>query len=545
MAEELDLATTYLNDALNRYNILCTGLRNHYVSGTGLRMDNTPELTGRVVQELSRASSYETEIRHSKAILNQLYNISGSRPAVSINKLPLEILARIFEDVVNTHPCPVLEDRLRVPSKATFLKDPVILSHVCSHWRRVAINTATLWSHIDIDPSLISLSETSARLDFYKARSADALLDIHVAEAPRTPDAPYYPPSSADPAMIDLLALTSPRMRSLTLTVSASRKMYRTFLATCFSNCTPGTLASVSIRSVGRERSDWPHLVEARDLQHMMDKMTGLPFDTAEAIWHGVKILQLGGFRPTWSSKAFHGLIELRLVKVGRIRQSRLGSILHSSPQLRVLELDIEFQSHIPGDPPITAVRLDNLEILILGGVKQEQLGLILPLIDPGSKPLSLSLVNPYMGSREFTSKNELARFAARSCITRFIMHEFDDYSQLAEMFSLMPNLQVVAVNALNSGEIDQGAIFLEFNIQVFYVLNSCSLFSRFTWPQLQNFVEKHRVQKLVLWQYDFRYCGLSELGREAIPDNLYTICPVVHLVPDTDPNPILEWFGE
>ncbi|KAL5638640.1 hypothetical protein ACGC1H_003111 [Rhizoctonia solani] len=364
-------------------------------------------------------------------------------------------------------------------------------------------------------------------------------------EAPRSPHIPCFRPSDADPAIIDFLVLTSPRMRSLTLTISESREMYRSFLVTCFSNVTPGTLTSVSIRSAGREGSGRPFLVEASDLQPGVDKLTGLPSEIVEAAWQAVNVLQLRGFRPTWSSQAYHGLIELRLVRVGSISQSRFRSILYSSPQLRVLELDLELQKYTPGDPSIAAVRLDSLEILILGGSKQKQLGSILQLIAPGSKPLSLSIVNPYIGSPEFSSKDELARFVARSRITRLSAHEFRNYSQLAEILSLMPGLQVVAVDALHSGEIDEGAISLEFNIQVLYVLNSCSRWNWFTWPQLEKFVEKHNVQKLVLWQYDFRYRGPSELGRETILDNLHTICPVVNIVPKTDPNPILEWFGE
>ncbi|CUA71433.1 hypothetical protein RSOLAG22IIIB_09542 [Rhizoctonia solani] len=478
-------------------------------------------------QDFKPASSYEAEIQHFKSVLNQLRNFSGTSLAISINRLPPEVLARIFEDVVNAGPCPVLKHRLQKQPKSTFLKDPILLSHVCSYWRRVALDTAVLWSHLDLKPGWMHVSKISARVDSYLGRSGDALLDIHIAEV-RFPREPYFNPTSADPALIDLLTLTSPRMRSLRLAIpTGCEEAYRSCLVTCFSHCTPGNLKSVSVRCAEVDGSHiGPSLVEDSDFNRGEDRMMGMPSTISEEVWDTVKVLELKAFRPEWNSKAYRGLRELRLVR------------------LHVLELDLELESDTIDDS-ITAANLKNLEIFILGGSRQEQHGPILQLVAPGPNSLSLSLVNPYIGSSRFVYKDELARFITRSNVTRLCTHEFNTYSQVAEVLSLMPGIRTLALNALDSGAIEAGSAPLEHNIDVLYVINCCSRFSRFGWPQLEHFVENHHVQKLVLWRYDFRYCGLSEIGIETIPNNLFTICPVVQVIHDTAPNPIVDWFGD
>ncbi|KAH7322250.1 hypothetical protein B0J17DRAFT_684124 [Rhizoctonia solani] len=218
------------------------------------------------------------------------------------------------------HPCPALDYRLKTSSKTTFLKDPVILSHVCSRWRRIAISTADLWSHIDINLAEINLLKTSARLNVYMGRSTHALLDIHIAQNPWSRYEPYYSPSEANPTITDLLTVAAPRIRNLTLSVPHNReKVYRSFLATCFTNYTPNTLARISLRSVGLDcNHNIPFLGNTNNL---------LP---GQIDW--------SGFHPKLSrryvrtGKGYHGLAELRLVKVGSISQPRLRDVLQSNP---------------------------------------------------------------------------------------------------------------------------------------------------------------------------------------------------------------------
>ncbi|KAG8727059.1 hypothetical protein FRC11_013992, partial [Ceratobasidium sp. 423] len=182
-------------------------------------------------------------------------------------------------------------------------------------------------------------------------------------------------------------------------------------------------------------------------------------------------------------------------------------------------------------DMPITPVPLDNLEILVLSGPREEHNLLILRLLDPGTKPLSLSFINPYLCNLKFTCKNELTRFAAHSNITRLSTHVFSDYAQLAEVLSLLPAVRVRSVDGMSCHMVDEEtALPPAVTFEALYMIHSSEV-RQFTWPSLERFVKKHHVQKLTLWKYDFRYSGLTERGKEAIPDKLYTICLVVKIV--------------
>ncbi|KAL5638641.1 hypothetical protein ACGC1H_003112 [Rhizoctonia solani] len=93
MADELDLATSLLSKAVDRYAAICARLRNQYVSGATIRFESVPsEFTNRIIAEYSRVVAYEAEIQYPTAILSQLHNISESNRAVSINRFPEEIL---------------------------------------------------------------------------------------------------------------------------------------------------------------------------------------------------------------------------------------------------------------------------------------------------------------------------------------------------------------------------------------------------------------------------------------------------------------------
>ncbi|KAG8696301.1 hypothetical protein FRC08_007249 [Ceratobasidium sp. 394] len=78
-------------------------------------------------------------MHESRAVLNALLNVSTSR--VPINKLPPEILGRIFSILVASSPC--------YPKRGQrdALLDIII---VCGRWCQVATNHRSLWSHIDV-----------------------------------------------------------------------------------------------------------------------------------------------------------------------------------------------------------------------------------------------------------------------------------------------------------------------------------------------------------------------------------------------------------
>ncbi|KAJ1304141.1 hypothetical protein OPQ81_008541 [Rhizoctonia solani] len=237
--------------------------------------------------------------------------------------------------------------------------------------------------------------------------------------------------------------------------------------------------------------------------------------------------LRLNSFHISWGSKAYHGLAELRLNDNFRLSRPEFMNILISSPQLRILEIGRLYERFLEASSPNTPIRLDNLEILALGKVTDNFLGSVLRLIVPGTRPLSLSIMNPYQNGSEFSSMEELQNFVARSNVTRLCANGFAGYSQLAEVLSLMPTVRTLGVDQFMCDAIDdESTLPLILQIDALYVLNSTRSCA-FTWSSIEEFTKKHDVRALTLWNYNFRHSGIGKAGEETVPDNLHTICPV------------------
>ncbi|KDQ62007.1 hypothetical protein JAAARDRAFT_123034, partial [Jaapia argillacea MUCL 33604] len=87
-----------------------------------------------------------------------------------IRRLPPEIISKIFAHTLG----PGLVDPLKHPL-------PVLLTHVCSYWRHIALSTPTLWSSLSVEPRYDHNSaQTKQILDEFLARSGTAPLSIFI-----------------------------------------------------------------------------------------------------------------------------------------------------------------------------------------------------------------------------------------------------------------------------------------------------------------------------------------------------------------------------
>ncbi|KAL5638687.1 hypothetical protein ACGC1H_003144 [Rhizoctonia solani] len=548
MAEELNTATNLLNYALDHYFKTCSNLRIHYRPGPNGRIDIPSKLTNRVVQEASLVVSYETEIQQSKATISRLHNFNGLRNVRSIFSLPREILARIFRTVCNMHLCPQSVAHVYSASKPpSFAMDLIILSHVCSHWREVAISLVDLWSHIDIEPNQFRIPGSLARVNAYLARSGP-LLDIHIGELLIKDDLheTMVAPSQADPDFLEFITAVAPRMRSLTISATHSSiqgTLYYPILSACFANCVPGRLVHLDFGFVGEiDRSRLPGGGIDTDTT-----LVGLPKETLEALWHPIKFMRLDQFYPAWTSKAYHGLVELNLAGSGSIPESGLVGILKSSPGLRVLKIQLRITRLTPKGARITPIPLVDLEQLSAISVGEAQLGYLLRLIAPGTKPLGLTLVNPWLGSTmerrvHFTSWPETRSFFARANVTRLCANSFNTYQQFEYILAMVPSVRVLILDGCNCRQVpEESTLPPDFALDELYVVSSTA-YGAVTWPSIERIVEKHHIRKLILWRYDHRHNGLGGYGMAVVPNNLSTVCPEVIVVSDEAPNPIEDW---
>ncbi|KAG8727219.1 hypothetical protein FRC11_013678 [Ceratobasidium sp. 423] len=321
--------------------------------------------------------------------------------------LPPEILVLVFSLACSSQfrPCPT-ETNTPDPdgNGHPFMKEPVVLSHVCSRWRQVAVNSASLWSHIDLYPDQFRDPMLPVRAETYISRSIQSLLDVHIL----VPDP--EPLTDVNDTIMPFPATIAPRTWSLNVMSTLGYPcgdFYRMALATCFENCMPNILSEISTQTGLGLGRDWV-------LREFIQG--GSPSATTEVLLLSVRVLRLTCFNFDWTSKAYHGLTELRTNNCYAPNQFELRSIFQSSPQLRVLELGevgVSLQH-----APLAPVRLDNLEILSLLSIKDSYLGAVLRLIEPGLKPLSLSILNPYWGHSDFTSRGEFQSFIDRSNIT-------------------------------------------------------------------------------------------------------------------------------
>ncbi|KEP46199.1 putative F-box-like domain protein, partial [Rhizoctonia solani 123E] len=543
MINELDVATQLLNDALDRYTKACSNIREH--CQLGIRAEPfSPELTDRVLQELSLATSYETEIQYPKAVASWANNLTSATRGRSINSLPVEILVRIFTLVCTMRPCPRSTKYIHTPSfkQPTFIKNPVVLSHVCSHWRHIAINSGNLWSHIDLVPHQFHVKRLSMRANTYLARASQSLLEIHIEDP--TSLITISPKTNKYSKLIEFLAAVAARTWSMTIIIQDKPHkggLFYRILSVCLNNCVPGTLTQLSI-AVPSDSAD-PNLTGEGGL------WMELPEATAEALWLPVTVLRLKNFFPYLSSNMFHGLEELYLVSDSRtiaISELDLVLVLTSNPKLRVFQISFDIVDYSDNDTPVAPIHLDYLERLLLKSHKP-QLDIFLRLIAPGSRPLSLSIRDSWSSSREsppaFGPSSEIGSFFARSNVTQLVANGFSSYSRLEELLSMAPSVRILALVGCRCSHVEGGDISSPTTLDELYITVS-TRFGSFAWSCLEQMVQKYSVCKLTLWWYDFRFGGYGSRGLGNVPDNLYTVCPRVTVLSDKDPDPIqkLEW---
>ncbi|QRV89183.1 F-box-like protein [Ceratobasidium sp. AG-Ba] len=103
-----------------------------------------------VIEERGSLSHLEGKILESRTMLCR--TMSSPNSLVPINSLPAEVLSHIMILVSALCLCLAEYDRnvsLRIHPLAA-------IPLVCTHWRRLAIDTKSLWAHIDIEEAVIS-----------------------------------------------------------------------------------------------------------------------------------------------------------------------------------------------------------------------------------------------------------------------------------------------------------------------------------------------------------------------------------------------------
>ncbi|CAE7216987.1 unnamed protein product [Rhizoctonia solani] len=426
MFDELRNASNQLEEALDRYVRICSSIRDLCFQGLGTApQDIISHHIEQVEKELGLAEKYDAKIQLAKTAIKVTRNYAFKSTSI-INHLPDELLNRIFH--------------------MTFAVDSqsaVCVALVCSRWRSVALRDPSLWSSVDLYPNFSKwFYPTLGCANLHISRSGSLPLDIYIL-SPDTKNGKY-----CDYLMKDVCRLAAPRMKSLCLDwegfgrdeLRASRHVALTKL---FSGCSPGMFTKLVTRS-----DDFCFFGPKHQPTSMHWGINlGMEESQFEAVFTPVTILNLTGLYPPWTSRAYHGLVELRLVASmtdsnDSIRESELINILRSSPELRVLKIGLQVTNRA-GESSGILVSLPNLQVLELDVIGASggayYLGLV-HFLTLGRRPLDLTV---YCYEQQLTrlSEGRTKAFLLRSNITRF---RADEIPNPFEYLPLMPHLKVL-----------------------------------------------------------------------------------------------------
>ncbi|CEL62966.1 hypothetical protein RSOLAG1IB_10613 [Rhizoctonia solani AG-1 IB] len=554
MLGELQAASELLQVAIDRYLNACRTIRESYLETKILR-DVPRELLNKIEDELPRISSCNTKILQAKSAISQTRNCSSQ--AVPIHTLPTEVLTRIFHMVVAAQWCNISGYRKKIQEEevsGSYPDQPVVISHVCSFWRRIIISSSSLWSHLDFsfpdianDPLSISRLETSIN------RSGQSLLEVHIDASD------HFDYITTTGEMTNFMTLNGPRTRSLELEVgmhkgTISLEFCHSILTSCFTRCAPGTLRQLSII----KRGEYNHYQAIEPANHMrvhQPILLAASEQYLEDLWLHIDVLRLRGLYPIWSSKIYHRLVELRLplIQGGMMSESQLVSILKSSPQLRILEFGITVTSPGSTNASKNPVPLADLEVLITGTWGKPDLSSFLRLIAPGPKPLCVSIVNPKVGDFSRVDKeappppslfdDDIKKFFARSNITRVGLAAIDKYAEFMEVLDLVPRIHTLGLTDWFCEESDEvlKASATPIAIDTLYLLNHC----RMEWVFLKHIIKTFHVKAIIIWGDHGVESGLMPIEREPFERELQKHCSIVEFRSSDEPNPFEghEWY--
>ncbi|EUC62621.1 F-box-like domain protein [Rhizoctonia solani AG-3 Rhs1AP] len=544
MSEELKDARENLEHALERYLAACATVRNQAQLPL---FSHTQEHSTRMADEMAAIVACEKNIGRAKKFISQAINHS---PFVArVNGLPDEILGRIFHITLGLQPCftnindPDLNDERK---SVAFAQVPERLSHVCSRWRRLACSLPNLWQHIDINTDA---SDDMTRAYSRMNRAGRLLLDVHIIG------------SLLDVDDLNLwIASAAPRMKSFTLIICDQFETHESVLATCFRNCSPGTLEHLTI---------WKECASGPSETTLILYLDALSPDFSspefEPIFRQLKSLRLRQVYPYWTSQAYHGLSELHLAshqisqsELLNITITQLVAILQSSPKLRVLRLDLkvsEDQRDIDGLP--TPVRLDDLEVLDLSSESRkpslDQIEHVLPLLAPGTKPLQLT-IDDLDEEKHLVLEEVVQAFFTRSNVTRLkLVCDESDYKEIDfELMSrLAPQLQQFVLDHYSWVEYSDNYVgsYPRFHerdnsapdsrIDYLY-LHYCEVDLEGCSKLLKDLVHPPRV--LVFWRCSFLQNRERTFDKEEIRHAFEGVCQDVRILKWDTPKPPDDW---
>ncbi|KEP51037.1 F-box-like protein [Rhizoctonia solani 123E] len=222
MIQELTIAGNLLNSALDRYINACLAIRKHYLK-EGSFAAVAPELSSRVNSEAELVVTLNLKIHQAKSAIFWARNCSPS--LVPIHSLPRELLARIFLFVSRSQ-----HNHTRY-SGLSMRNRPEVVSHVCSRWRELAVNSPSFWSTICL--SVVGSPAKIVRATAFAERARSLPLELQLHDQDLST-------SSVLTDLSGIISTISPRIRSLQLVIQDDLQFHHSFLEYLAAACQHG-----------------------------------------------------------------------------------------------------------------------------------------------------------------------------------------------------------------------------------------------------------------------------------------------------------------
>ncbi|KAL5638839.1 hypothetical protein ACGC1H_003256 [Rhizoctonia solani] len=477
----------------------------------------------------------EIKLRRAKSAIYRTRNYSST--LVPIHSLPQELLTHIFLLVSRSqHNCS--DYGLDLGNR------PEVISHVCSWWRELVLNLPSFWSVIRL--AVIGDSAQLSRAITFAKRADPLSLDLQLHS--QTSLAHFG--SVADPS--SFLATVSPRVRSLRLAIASANNFmsYSSTLSACLAHCNLGMLKTIitSYVSFGKNTRYYVFFDRATSIPaYLSDEHAYLVGDSIpNQNLAFITNLRLSGWYPSWTSTAYHGLIELQLLSTAApnhvlISEHHLLGILGASPALRILEFDLEIVVSHLADEAIVPVQLECLESLKVGLVAGRKLGDLVRWLFPGSIPFQLSLSDTDDEDIPALSlpllDHDVTSFFSRSNIKEVHAAFFNSWS-LDKISNLCPHLHTLALESFNfSNNSEQTSHpILPPNLESLFLLD-CLVVPQ---PTFINATHSPALKSLLLWNCSyFDDSGARKTYPNGLDNILVDNCPDARVV---DYNPIQGW---
>ncbi|KAL5637801.1 hypothetical protein ACGC1H_002164 [Rhizoctonia solani] len=452
MLDELTAAGAILSIALERYYATCLAIQKTYPRNEkSYTID--PQFLPRLDAQINLATSLQSTLARAKAAISWSRNCSHTH--VTVNDLPSEVLAYVFHMVVSGQPC-AKRDYHGV-DKTMDLMYPAVLSRVCSRWRSIAFSTPTLWTHIDLSTStLLNKQHLDGLTKLHLSHVGPLSLDLHLFDASGYEMSQLSHGGGFDSSITGSITRLASRTSSFSMDElrDFSPDNYGKVLSALFQDSTPGTLTNLTNLQYLNRTFGGPGFLNAKEDPVVYgSSIIDLPREQLENILEHVSVLRLAGLYPRWTSRAYHGLVELRLVGGGTVNESDLVGILRSSPGLRILQLSHQINRLLPIDAEVAPIVLRDLEVLIVWQISCPLLPSLLRWLAPGPKPLQFEF---RARNRVYAPTSEDLRLKEDSLVSFFLRSHLNRVHgrymgivSAIELLELSPGIQELAISRI------------------------------------------------------------------------------------------------